>query len=204
MPLFFKSTHLIGGVIMAGLKFYRKRRRLNVDIIKKVLLWAVEIGIVVFLGVFVVMFFGRSTSIIGDSMSPTLEAGDSVLINKMSYIFKEPKRGDIIVFKPNGSKKSRYYIKRVVGIPGDKVIIKNGKIYINDEEYTDDFTEQRIENAGIAEMEITVGEKEYFVLGDNRNNGEDSRYANIGNVKLEYIEGRPWLKAAPLSHFGFI
>lgn len=189
---------------MAGLKFYRKRRRLNVDIIKKVLLWAVEIGIVVFLGVFVVMFFGRSTSIIGDSMSPTLEAGDSVLINKMSYLFKEPKRGDIIVFKPNGSKKSRYYIKRVVGIPGDKVIIKNGKIYINDEEYTDDFTEQRIENAGIAEMEITVGEKEYFVLGDNRNNGEDSRYANIGNVKLEYIEGRPWLKAAPLSHFGFI
>ena len=115
----------------------------------------------------------------------------------------DPKRGDIIVFLPNGNEKSHYYVKRVIGVPGDTVLIQNGAVYINGEVYKEEIEAAAIEEAGLASEEITLDSDEYFVLGDNRNNSEDSRYANIGNIKKDYIIGKAWFRVAPFSSFGF-
>jgi signal peptidase I len=115
-----------------------------------------------------------------------------------------PKRYDVIAFKTSGTGFDKIYIKRVIGVPGDSVIIKNGKVYINGEELTDDVYTDTILTAGLAANTITLGDDEYFVLGDNRNNSEDSRFSNIGIVKKENIIGSAWLIASPLSRFGFI
>ena len=115
-------------------------------------------------------------------MESTVSDGSQILVNRFIYNVKSPKSGDVIVFLPNGNEKSHYYVKRVIGVPGDKVQIKSGLLYVNGELYDTEDTDT-IKTAGVAEEEITVGEDEYFVLGDNRNSSEDSRYANIGNIK---------------------
>jgi signal peptidase I len=137
-------------------------------------------------------------------MDGTLSGGDTVLLNEMSYKLKGPSRGDIISFKPNGSESSHSYIKRVIGLPGETVQIKNGMIYINGELYLEDTDYPVMTDPGLAEDEIVLGSSEYFVLGDNRNNSEDSRYADIGNVNLSDIEGKIWFVISPKSHFGFV
>ncbi|MBR4026245.1 MAG: signal peptidase I, partial [Lachnospiraceae bacterium] len=130
--------------------------------------------------------------------------GDQVLINKFVYLVSNPKSGDVVVFLPNGNEKSHYYIRRVIGTPGDVVQIKNGAIYINGELYNEKVSVASMEDAGIASEEIKLGENEYFVLGDNRNNSEDSRYANIGNIKKEYILGKAWFRFNSMKDMGFI
>lgn len=137
-------------------------------------------------------------------MSPTLESGDEILVNRFKYKIFSPKQNDLIVFLPNGNEKSHYYIKRVIAGPGDKVQIKDGVVYVNGEQFAEKASVSNIENALLAEDEITVGEDEYFVLGDNRNNSEDSRYASIGNVKKEYIVGKAWFVVSPWEKFGFL
>ena len=186
-----------------GLNFRRRRRKMKVSTVKGILLWIVEIFIVLLLAFVLVYCAGMRVSVVGNSMESTLNDGSVVLVNRFVYNIKEPKAGDVIVFLPNGNEKSHYYIKRVIGVPGDKVQIKNGLLYVNGELYDVEDTET-IKNAGLAEDEITVGEDEYFVLGDNRNSSEDSRYANIGNVKREYIVGKAWFRISPLRKIGFI
>ena len=100
-----------------------------------------------------------------------------------------------MVFLPNGNEKSHYYVKRVVGAPGDTLYIKNGVLYVNDEPQESYFND-RIAEAGILENELTLEDNEYFVIGDNCNNSEDSRSANIGSIKKEYIIGKAWFKMA--------
>ena len=95
-------------------------------------------------------------------------------------------------------------MKRVIAVPGDTVQIIDGKVYVNDEPFEEEIEEPYIENGLLAEEPVKVGEDEYFVLGDNRNNSEDSRYANIGNVKKEHIYGKAWFIVSPLGKFGFI
>ncbi len=184
-----------------GLSFSRKRRKVDRSLAKSALLWAVEIIIVIAIAFLLVYCLGMRTSVVGNSMSGTLENGDKVLINRFIYNLKSPKANDVVVFYPNGNKKSHFYIKRVVGTPGDKVQIIDGEIYVNGEPFDQKDTEP-IEVAGQAEEEITVGEDEYFVLGDNRNSSEDSRYANIGNVKKEDIEGKVWFRTSPRKSIG--
>ncbi len=157
--------------------------------------WVVEILIVAIIAATLVYFFGMRTTNQGQSMSPTLEAGDKVLIDRFVYMFKNPEAGDLIVFLPNGNEKSHYYIKRVVGTPGDTVQIKNGKVYVNGEEFEEEIEVSKIENAELAEDEIKLAKDEYFVLGDNRNNSEDSRHVGIGNIKDDYIIGKAWFNA---------
>ena len=112
--------------------------------------------------------------------------------------------GDVIVFLPNGNEKSHYYVKRVVGVPGDTLYIKNGLLYVN-EETVEEYFNDRIAEPGLLESEVTLGEDEYFVIGDNCNNSEDSRSANIGSVRKSYIIGKAWMKlAAGDSELGLI
>lgn len=187
-----------------GLNFGRRRKKLNIPLLKEIIAWSVEIAIVLVMAFVLVYFVGLRTSVVGSSMSDTLEAGDEILVNRFVYKVTAPKRGDVIVFLPNGNKKSHYYVKRVIGVPGDTIQIKNGILYVNGEEYKETPERDKMDEAGLAKEEITVGEDEYFVLGDNRNNSEDSRYANIGNVKREYIIGKVWLIVSPFRRFGLM
>ncbi len=186
-----------------GLSFRKKRRKVSLSATKNGILWAVEIIIVLALALALVYCAGMKVTVVGNSMEDTLVDGSQVLVNRFTYNLTDPKSGDVIVFLPNGNEKSHYYIKRVVGVPGDKVQIIDGVLYVNGELFDEQDTEA-IKNAGLAEEEITVGEDEFFVLGDNRNSSEDSRYANIGNIKKEYITGKAWFVIKPFSKMGRI
>ena len=113
--------------------------------------------------------------------------------------FHGPKRYSIIAFHPNGVKTSKIYVKRVIGLPGETIQIHDGKVYINGSVLEDDVSEDDILTAGLAAGELTLGENEYFVLGDNRNNSEDSRFANVGVVKKDDIVGSVWFIASPMK-----
>ena len=152
----------------------------------------------------IVSFWGFRTSVVGPAMESTLSNDNQILVNRFHYILSDPKAGDIIVFRPNGNEKSHYYVRRVIGVPGDTVLIQNGAVYINGELYNENVDVASIEDAGLAADKIELKEDEYFVLGDNRNNSEDSRYANIGNIKKEYIVGKAWFRLGSIGDIGFI
>ena len=137
-------------------------------------------------------------------MENTLSDGDNLIVDKITYRFKEPQRFDIIVF-PVDYVTETYYIKRIIGLPGETVCIdKEGNIYINDEILEESYGRAVIENPGRAEEGITLGEDEYFVLGDNRNDSVDSRDERVGNIKKENIVGRAWIRIWPLDKFGIL
>ena len=147
---------------------------------------------------------GQQRTIVGQSMDTTLSGGDVVLINVMSYQVGSPKRGDLVSYRPNGSSNARADIKRVIGVPGDKIQIKDGQVYIDDQVYLEDGNYPAITNPGIAKEPIELDEGEYFLLGDNRNNSEDSRNTEIGLVSSSMIEGKVWFVLSPASHRRFI
>ena len=109
-----------------------------------------------------------------------------------------------IAFKPNGSTTSHSSIKRVIALPGETVQIKDGMIYINGELYLEQKDYPVITNPGLASEELKLEDKEYFVLGDNRNNSVDSRFADVGMVKSSDIEGKVWFVLSPSEHRGFL
>ena len=188
----------------AGLNFRRQRKKINLPLVREVLSWIVELVVVIGLAYVLVSFFGIRTNVVGQAMEQTLENDDDILVNKFAYIISKPKQGDVIVFLPNGNKKSHYYVRRVVAVPGDTVQIKDGALYVNDELYKESTDVASMEDAGIASDAVKLEKDEYFVLGDNRNNSEDSRYANIGNVKRDYIIGKAWFRFSGLGIFGTI
>lgn len=187
-----------------GLDFNRRKKDVNFPLLKEIFSWIIEIAIVLMMAFVLVYFIGMRTSVVGQSMSETLENGDQILVNRFMYKVIGPKANDVIVFLPNGNEKSHYYVKRVIGVPGDTVQIKDGRIYVNGTEFTEKVDVAAIEDAGLAADAVTLGDDEYFVLGDNRNNSEDSRYANIGNIKREYIIGKAWFVISTGDRFGFI
>lgn len=185
----------------------RKRQKEKRSIREKItgiLLWVFQIVVVVLFAFVLVYFFGQARSNVGQSMELTMADGDRVLLNTLAYRVSSPQRGDIVAFKPNGSETSHTHIKRVIGLPGETVQIIDGMIYINDKVYLEKTDYPAIINAGLAEEPIVLGVKEYFVLGDNRNNSEDSRYADIGLVNSDYIEGKVWFRILPADMLGFI
>ena len=186
-----------------GLSFSRKRRNVSAHVMKEIFSWMAHILIAVFFAFVLVFFVGMRTSVIGVSMENVLHSGQQVLVNRLSYLMFGPKEGDIIVFTPNGSRNTHFYVKRVVAVPGDTVCIKDGKLYVNDS--IADYGYDKIMDAGIVENELTLDAGEYFVMGDNCNNSEDSRSGNIGPVSRDMIEGKAWFALGKgISYSGFI
>ena len=173
--------------------------------IKSAVIWAVEIAAVLILGIVLAVGYGKITVMQEGSMDPTLNAGDVLLVNRMAYRFSTPKRGDIIVYKTgDDSKKASTHIKRIIGLPGETVQISDGKILIDGKEYQEAGQFPEITNPGLASTTVTLESGQYFVLGDNRNNSEDSRYSDIGNVNKRYIVGKLWFTCSPFEKFGFL
>lgn len=187
-----------------GLNFRKKKRQLNIPLLREIATWIIEIAIVVALAGVFVYFTGVRTTIIGQSMGAQLQDGDQVLINRFIYKVSKPKIGDVIVFLPNGNEKSHYYVKRVIAAGGDTVQIIDGVIYVNDAPADKVLFTGTISDPGVAAEKITLESDECFVMGDNPSGSEDSRFANIGNVKSDDIIGKAWFKLLPLSDAGFI
>ena len=170
---------------------------------QQVLSWVLYIGGVVLLTFLIITFIGQRTKVIGHSMMPTLSDGDNLIVDKISYRFRDPERFDIIVF-PYQYEENTHYIKRIIGLPGETVQIIDAKIYINGEILEEDYGAEPIADPGLAAEPITLGEDEYFVLGDNRNHSTDSRFADVGLIKRSDITGRAWIRIYPFNKFGAI
>lgn len=154
----------------------------------------------------VITFVGQRTEVEGASMENTLHNGDNLIVDKLSYRFHDPERFDIIVF-PFQFQDNTYYIKRIIGLPGETVqIMDDGSIYINGEKLEENYGMEVIkpETIGRAAEPIELGDDEYFVMGDNRNNSGDSRTDMVGNIKRENIIGKAWLRIWPVSDFGIL
>ena len=171
---------------------------------RPVFAWVFQIAVTLALAAVVAIFFFQSIAMQESSMEPTIETGERFFINKLAYKFTNPGRGDIIAFTKDGSDDAPVHIKRVIGLPGETIEIRDGVIYIDGEEYEEEGDLPQISNPGLAENGVTLDGDEYFVLGDNRRNSEDSRMADIGNVKRSEIEGKAWFVLSTKGNFGFI
>ena len=176
-----------------GLHFSKQKKKINPIIFKEIFSWIFGIITSIFIAGVMVYFLGMSTDVVGISMEPTLYHGQNIFVNRFAYTLSSPKKGDVIVFLPNGNKNSHYYVKRVIARPGDTVKIDNGICYVNGEECS--FITSKILDAGIAENEFKIESGKYFCIGDNPNNSEDSRSANIGAVDEKDIIGKVWFRA---------
>ena len=159
----------------------------------------------VFAAVFLIIHFvGQRTTVSGSSMEDTLSNGDNLIVDKISYRFHDPERFDVVVF-PYRYQEKTYFIKRVIGLPGETIWIDaDGNIYINGEVLKEDYGREVIKYAGLAESPIVLGDDEFFVMGDNRNNSEDSRFADVANLKRSEIIGRAWVRIYPFNEIGFV
>ncbi len=178
--------------------------RYYLSYIPMIAVWIFRVAGICVFAFLIVWHLGQRVSMIGDSMNPVLRNGDVVLVNRLVYNARRPRRGDIIVFKPKGNENSHYYIKRVIGLPGEKVEFRENEIYINGNRLEEKYQSTAVDRTGIVTEEMELGSDEYFVLGDDRENSEDSRDADVGNVKREYIFGKAWFVISPRDSFGFI
>lgn len=152
----------------------------------------------------VIRFVGQRTEVSGHSMENTLSDRDNLIVDKITYRFRDPKRYDIIVF-PYKYKENTFYIKRIIGLPGETVqITEEGDILIDGEVLEESYGKEVMKSPGIAADPILLGEDEYFVLGDNRNASADSRDPSVGIISGEDIVGRAWLRIWPLNKFGIL
>lgn len=150
-------------------------------------------------------FVLQRTIVDGPSMEDTLHDKEQLYVEKLSYRFNALDRFDIIVFYPYGREdKDEYYVKRIIGLPGETVKIVGNNIYIDEVLLEEDYGKEPIDNPGRAGTPIKLGEDEYFVLGDNRNNSLDSRSERVGNIKKVNIGGRVILRILPLKKFGLV
>ncbi|NLP34710.1 MAG: signal peptidase I [Clostridiales bacterium] len=175
------------------------KRPLIMKIIREIFVWSLQIAAVILLAYFIVYYTVEKTDMVGVSMEETLYDGESIIINKFSYRFRDPSRFEVIVFKQSGKEHSYYNIKRIIGLPGETVQIIDNKIYINGSVVEEPMNVDPMINYGLAEEAITLEENEYFLLGDNRNNSEDSRFASVGTIRREEIIGKAFLRLSPFN-----
>lgn len=166
--------------------------------------WLFYILVILALTYAIVNYVGQRTRVDGSSMETTLSDGDHLIVDKISYRFHDPQRYDIIVFPYQHAEKT-YYIKRIIGLPGETVQVVDGYVYINGALLKSDiYGAEVMESANMAAEPITLGEDEYFVLGDNRNHSSDSRDPSVGLVKRGDIMGRAWVRIYPFKRMGVI
>ena len=175
----------------------------EVSIWKEILGWILYIAIILGVTYLIITYVGQRTRVSGDSMESTLHTGDNLIVDKISYRFRDPERYEIIVF-PYRYQENTFYIKRIMGLPGETVQIKDGYLYINGERSDEDYGLERMNSGGIAKDEIVLGEDEYFVLGDNRNESSDSRDPSVGVLHRDELIGRAWVRIWPLNNIGVI
>ena len=173
------------------------------EIIKELAGWLLYIVLIIGMTWLVITFVGQRTEVSGSSMETTLSDKDQLIVDKLSYHFRDPKRYDIVVF-PYQYQENTYYIKRIIGLPGETVQILSGYVYIDGMRLDEHYGNEVMENPGIAEEPVTLGENEYFVLGDNRNNSSDSRASDVGVIERKDLIGRAWIRVWPLNRLGVI
>lgn len=149
------------------------------------------------------MFIAQPFVVSGESMHPTFDNGEYLIVDELSYITGTPSRGDVVIFRyPKDTK--RFFIKRVIGLPNEEVIIKNGKIKIVNEKNPNGFNleEPYLQEGFDTTMTFNTGEKEYFVMGDNRNRSSDSRI--WGGLPSKLIVGRAFLRLLPFDEIKYL
>lgn len=172
--------------------------------VHNIFVWIFQIVVAVVFGVVIAMFFFQTVTMQEGSMEHTFSTGDTFFMNRAAYKLGEPDRGDIIAFKTSPDDDASLHIKRVIGLPGETIQIVEGQILIDGETYKEGRDLPAISNPGLADNPVQLQSGEYFVLGDNRNNSEDSRYADVGNVQKKYIAGKIWFRASPVKKLGFV
>ena len=171
---------------------------------KEILSFVLYFVIVIAAMLLIIHYVGQRTEVSGSSMENTLSDGDNLIVDKISYRFHDPSRYDIIVF-PYKYEENTFYIKRIIGLPGETVQVKDGYTYINGKKLTSDiYGREVMDEPGIAEEPIKLGSDEYFVLGDNRNHSQDSRDPYVGVLKRSDLLGRAFIRIYPLNKFGVI
>ena len=184
-------------------KIQEAKEKLEDEKVRGFMRWVFEIVATLVLAAMIGIMLFQTVTMQESSMEPTIAVGDRFFINRVVYKFSSPKRGDLIVFRTNASDDAALHIRRVIGLPGETIQISGGRILIDGEAYKEGKDFPMISNPGLASSSITLESGEYFVLGDNRNNSEDSRYADIGMVKKRYIAGKIWFTCAPFEKLGF-
>jgi signal peptidase I len=181
----------------------RQKKEKKRSIVKEFVVWAFALTLLFCVIFLIVHYVGERTQVSGDSMYPSLSDGDNLIVDKISYRFTDPARYDIVVF-PFRYQEDTFYIKRVIGLPGETVQIVDGCVYINGKKLDDPYATEEIRSAGLAATQITLGQDEYFVLGDNRNNSADSREPSVGTISKEDIIGKAVFRIWPLSRIGLL
>ncbi len=181
----------------------KQKGRRKKSIVREVLGWIICLAVLCAAVYLVVHYVAEQTEVTGESMYPALSDGDHLIVDKISYRFSDPKRFDVVVF-PFRYQEDTFYIKRIIGLPGETVQIYDGEIYINGKVLKESFGYGEIKNPGLASEPVTLGEQEYFVLGDNRPGSTDSREPSVGNIARSEIVGKAWFRIWPLDRLGFL
>lgn len=180
-----------------------KTEERKTSVIREIFGFLLYVALVVGITFLIITFVGQRTYVSGSSMENTLSHGDNLIVDKITYRFSDPQRFDIIVF-PFQYEDHVYYIKRIIGLPGETIQIQDGDIYVDGEILEESYGREVMKSSGIAENPITLGENEYFVLGDNRNDSSDSRDPSVGLIERDDIIGRAWVRIWPLDKIGVL
>ena len=182
----------------------RVKERPDRSLLFHILIWFLEILLVVLIAYGVSHLFFRTVKMQENSMEPTVSVGDTLLLDKMAYRLHSVKRGDVIAYRTTDNENEILHIKRVIGLPGETIQITNGQIMINGQTYREGRNLPAMIDAGIAAEPVTLADDEYFVLGDNRNGSQDSRYGSVGNVRNKRVAGKVWFRIWPIRRLGSV
>ncbi len=177
----------------SGLSFYEEKAAINVKLLHEIGLWIASTLTAVFLGVAFVTAFGLRVRMRSAAMQPEIGRETVVMVDRLSYQISTPSQGDVIAFYPGGNREAAPLVRRVAAVPGEAVQINEGILLVNGVPLRSGMQMDPIIDPGIAADSVKLRENEYFVIGDNRNNSEDSRSAYLGPVNSSWIIGRVWI-----------